>query len=240
MTEQPPAQPPNQPTGGPSNPQGEGNPATQQMPAASSIPATPPRPPKGNPWRRATSTPRGRWALGLGAAALVVLMLLGVGVATFAVLRLHDRFNLVGNRQDGFSRGQDRQDQNGGQGFDQGPGANGGNHRHLPGTPGTQGGRAHGPGGLGGFLGGTALHGAVTASANGSVQSLVFQRGEVTAVSDTSISLKSSDGFTGTYGLSSATTANRGDAVKGGQAFVLARASDKVAITVMAGKTSRQ
>jgi hypothetical protein len=80
----------------------------------------------------------------------------------------------------------------------------------------------------------------VTASANGSVQSLVFQRGEVTAVSDTSISLKSSDGFTGTYGLSSATTANRGDAVKGGQAFVLARASDKVAITVMAGKTSRQ
>ncbi len=63
---------------------------------------------------------------------------------------------------------------------------------------------------------------------------LVFQRGEVTAVSATSITLKSSDGFTGTYGLTPATTLRGAPAVKGGQAFVLARASDKVAIRAIA------
>ncbi len=63
---------------------------------------------------------------------------------------------------------------------------------------------------------------------------LVFQRGEVTAVSATSITLKSSDGFTGTYGLTPATTLRGTPAVKGGQAFVLARASDKVAIRAIA------
>ncbi|MHB8275232.1 MAG: hypothetical protein ACYDC9_10795, partial [Dermatophilaceae bacterium] len=100
----------------------------------------------------------------------------------------------------------------------------------MPGMPGMQGGRAQRLGGLGNLLGGTALHGDVTASANGSVQVLVFQRGEVTAVSDTSITLKSSDGFVGTYGLTAATRSRGAAAVKGGQAFVLARASDKVAI----------
>jgi hypothetical protein len=74
----------------------------------------------------------------------------------------------------------------------------------------------------------------VTAPANGSVQALVFQRGEVTAVSATSITLKSSDGFSGTYGLNPATTLRGAGPVKGGQAFVLARASDKVAISVIA------
>jgi hypothetical protein len=73
----------------------------------------------------------------------------------------------------------------------------------------------------------------VTATANGSVQALVFQRGEVTAVSATSITLKSSDGFVGAYGRTAATSSMRAAPVKGGQAFVLARASDKVAVTIM-------
>jgi len=73
----------------------------------------------------------------------------------------------------------------------------------------------------------------VTATANGSAQALVFQRGEVTAVSATSITLKSSDGFVGTYGRIAATNSMMAAPVKGGQAFVLARASDKVAITIM-------
>jgi len=147
-------------------------------------------------------------------------MLLGIGLACLAVLRNHDRFNMMGQRQDGYS-------------WDQGDKSGQGNGRGMPGAPGMRGGRTQGLGGFGGLLGGTALHGTVTATANGSAQALVFQRGEVTAVSATSITLKSSDGFVGTYGRTAATSSMRAVPVKGGQAFVLARASDKVAITIM-------
>lgn len=74
----------------------------------------------------------------------------------------------------------------------------------------------------------------MSATVNGSVQALVFQRGAVTAVSATSITLKSSDGFVGTYGLTAATTSRMGAPAKGGGAFVLARSADKVALTTMA------
>lgn len=162
-------------------------------------------------------------------------MILVVGVAGLLVLRNHDRVNLMGNRQDRQFLSQD------GRGNGQGPWANGKQDRkaqkqqreqmEVPGMPG---GRGQGLGGLGNLLGGTALHGDVTGTLNGSVQALVFQRGEVTAVSDTSITVKSSDGFVGTYGRN-ATTRSRGAApVKGGQVLVLARTSDKVAITIMA------
>ena len=172
-------------------------------------------------------------------------MILGIGVAGVAILRNHDRVNLMGQGQDGYSRGQNGPGNgrglNNGKGFGnrQGPGANGyGNGQPnlpgMPGAPGMQGGRGQGLGGLGNLLGGTDLHGDVTGTLNGSVQALVFQRGQVTAVSDTSITLKSADGFVGTYGRN-ATSRSRGAApVKGGQAFVLARSSDKVAITVIA------
>ena len=126
------------------------------------------------------------------------------------------------------ARGQD------GQGNGQGPDAKDKkDRRNQSGKAGMPAFRDHGPGGLG-FLAGMVLHGEVTASANGSVQTLVFQRGEVTAVSATSITLKSSDGFTGTYGLTAATSSKGAGSVKGGQAFVLARASDKVAIRATA------
>ena len=162
-------------------------------------------------------------------------MILGVGVAGLLVLRNHDRVDLLGNRQDRQFLSQD------GQGNGQGPWANGKQDRKAQkqqreqmDVPGMPGGLGQGLGGLGNLLGGTALHGDVTGTLNGSVQALVFQRGEVTAVSDTSITVKSSDGFVGTYGRN-ATTVSRGAVpVKGGQALVLARASDKVAITVMA------
>ena len=104
----------------------------------------------------------------------------------------------------------------------------------MPGAPGMGGGRELGQGGLGGLLGGGALHGNVSATVNGSVQALVFQRGAVTAVSPSSITLKSSDGFTGTYRLTAATSSRMGTPVKGGQGFVLARAADKVALTTLA------
>jgi hypothetical protein len=83
-----------------------------------------------------------------------------------------------------------------------------------------------------------ALHGNVTATVNGSVQALTFQRGVVTAVSATSVTLKSSDGFVGTYGRTGATISRGAALVKGGQAFVVARASDKVAIATIATRVN--
>ncbi|MEP7192807.1 MAG: hypothetical protein ABI903_08065 [Actinomycetota bacterium] len=215
MTDQPPVQPPHQPSGNPSQP-------PAQAPTANAAPTT-------NLWRQATSTRGGRWAIALVASAVVFLMLLGVGVAGLLLLRNHDRFDMVGHRQGGFSRGQL------GPGSGRDDGGNNGRNPLKPGVPqapGLRGGGAQGLGGLGGVLGGGALHGNMTTTVNGSVQALVFQRGQVTALSSTSITLKSSDGFVGTYGRADSTTSLRGAPVTGGQAFVLARASDKVAITI--------
>ena len=247
MTEQPPVQPPHQPPVQPAPQQGPGYPATQPMPAVTGDPVPtsqaaaggssaaqqsgpPGSTPPGNTWHQATSTRGGRWAIAVAAAALAVLMLLGIGVAGLLVLRNHDRFGMMGQRGEGFSRGQMGQ----GDGRDDG-GNRGSNPLQpgVPGAPGQRGGGTQGPGRLGGLLGGGALHGTVTATVNGSPQALVFQRGKVSAVSATSITLTSSDGFAGTYGRSSATSSMMAAPVAGGQAFVLARSSDKVAITII-------
>ena len=248
MSEQPPVQPPDQPSSpSPSQPTqplpAAGPPAGPQAPLSGS-PAAPPSgfEPGPNMWSRTTSSRSGRWGLAIAAGALVCLMILVVGVAGLLVLRNHDRVNLMGNRQDRQLLSQD------GQGNGQGPWANGKQDRkaqkqqreqiEVPGMPGGpaqgQGGRGQGLGGLGSLLGGTDLHGDVTGTLNGSVQTLVFQLGQVTAVSDTSITLKSTDGFTGTYGRNATTVSRGAGLVKGGQAFVLARSSDKVAIRVIA------
>ncbi len=251
MSEQPPVQPPSTPPQQPSDQPTGGNPPTQPMPAA---PAAPPsgtagapgsaHPPGTNVWHQATSTPGRRLALGLSAAAVAILMILGIGVAGLLVLRNSDRVGLLGSReggqflrQDGPGNGKGNGKSNGnrkGFGDDRGPGADDGDRGNLPGLPGMPRGRDQGLGGLGALLGGTALHGEVTATVNGTAQAVVFQRGEVTAVSDTSVTLKSSDGFAGTYGRNAATRSRGAALVKGGQAFVLARASDKVAITTLA------
>ena len=237
MSEQPPVQPPSTPPHQPSNQPAEGNPPTQPMTAAFGAPpagpaaaSAPAYPPTTNGWKQATSTSGRRWALALSAAAVALLLVLGIGVTSLLVLRNHDRVNLLGDRQTTRSFGQYGPGNGNGNG-------NGGprekeerNGRNLPGLPG---GRVQGLRGLENLLGGTALHGDVTATAGGSVQSLVFQRGEVTALSDTSVTLKSSDGFAGTYGLNATTRSRGASLVKGGQGFVLARASDKVAISML-------
>ena len=269
MSEQPPVQqpeqPPRQPTSQPSNP------PTQPMSAAESAPpagpvgqaagppfvgqaAGPPSPPVGpatspawgdapkpNVWHRTTSTHGGRLGLAIAAVAVAGLMILVAGVAGIAVLRHHDSINLLGQRTEAFSRGQNGPGNGFGNGQRPGPKQNRNGQRYQPGMPsgpGMPGGWAQGLGGLGNLLGGAALHGQVSATINGSVQPLLFQRGEVTAVSDTSISLKSSDGFVGTYGRTAATISRGAGPVKGGQALVLARAADKVAITTMATRAS--
>jgi hypothetical protein len=79
------------------------------------------------------------------------------------------------------------------------------------------GGGQGGPGG--GFPGGGALQGAGLAGAlhgtfvtesNGSYVTRLMQTGEVTAVSSSSITVKSADGYSKTYTLSSSTTVNGG------------------------------
>jgi hypothetical protein len=238
MSEQPPVQPPVQPPSTPPHQppnQPEGNPPTQPMtaafgtpPAAPTAASVPAYPPTTNRWQRATSTTGRRWALVLSAAAVALLLVVGIGVTSLLVLRNHDRVNVLGDGQTARNFGQ----YGPGNGNGQGPLAQGRrNGRNLPGLPG---GRVQGLRGLENLLGGTALHGDVTANAAGSVQALVFQHGEVSALSATSITLKSSDGFTGTYGLNATTGSSGASLVKGGQAFVLARASDKVAITTLA------
>jgi hypothetical protein len=81
---------------------------------------------------------------------------------------------------------------------------------------------SQGPGGgtgRGGFPGGGAvqgggltgaLHGTYVAQADGSYVTRVFQTGEVTAASATSITVKSTDGYTKSYTVSSATSVNGG------------------------------
>jgi hypothetical protein len=268
MSEQPPVQqpeqPPRQPASQPSNPPTQPMSAAESAPPAGPVgpagppfvgqAAGPPTPPVGpaaspawvgtpkpNAWQRTTSTHGGRLGLVIAAVAVAGLMILVAGVAGIAVLRHHDNINLLGQRQGAFSRGQNGPGNGFGNGQRFGPNQNRNGQRSQPGTPGRPGmpgGQAQGLGGLGNLLGGTALHGEVTATINGSAQPLLFQRGEVTAVSDTSITLKSSDGFVGTYGRTAATVSRRAAPVKGGQAFVLARASDKVAITTMATRAS--
>ena len=262
MSEQPPVQPPRQPPNQPAagNPPTQPMPAAPVPPPfeANASPASA-YPPKATVWHQATSTSGRRWALALSAGAMALLLILGIGIAGLLVLRNHDRVGLFGNREDsqflsqdgpGNGRGNGNGNGNGnedgrgngrgngnedGNGNDRGPGAKHDKIRpNQPGMPGMPGGRAHGLGGLGNLLGATSLHGEVTATVNGSVQALVFQRGEATAVSKTSITLKSTDGFVGTYGRDTATSLRGADLVKGGQVFVLARASDKVAITTMA------
>ena len=224
MTDQPPVEQPQQP-GQPGQPgqQGPGNPATQPMPPAAGGPSAAPAPaPRTGLWHETMSTRGGRWAVAVAGAALVALMVLVVAVAGIVALRTHDFFSPMGQRMDGYSRGQ------GGQGGSRQPLQPG-----MPGAPGLRNGSGSGLGGLGGLRGGAALHGNVTATIDGSVQALAFQRGQVTAVSATSITLKSSDGFVGTYGRTAATRVTMATPVKGGQAFVLARVSDKVAVTIM-------
>jgi hypothetical protein len=91
-------------------------------------------------------------------------------------------------------------------------------------------------GGLGGLLG--ALHGqAVVPKSGGGFQTVAFQRGQVTAVSASSITVKSADGYSHTYAITSSTAvdAQRSgiSSVKtGNQAIVTATVSGKTTTAV--------
>ena len=58
---------------------------------------------------------------------------------------------------------------------------------------------------------GTVLHGQAIATFSGGTQTVLVQRGDVTSVTGSSIALKSSDGFTATYQVTSSTKVICGD-----------------------------
>jgi len=105
----------------------------------------------------------------------------------------------------------------------------GGPWRMMP--PG--GGPFGGPGALGGLLG--AVHGtAVVPKPGGGYQTVAFQNGKVTAVSSTSITLRSADGYSRTYRVTSSTLVNAqrdgiGSVKAGNQVVITATVSGSTA-----------
>jgi hypothetical protein len=98
--------------------------------------------------------------------------------------------------------------------------------------PGGPGGR--GPGGPHG--GGMGIHGEfVTRAPNGGYQTMATQAGEVTAVSATSVTVKSEDGYSRTYTVNDGTLVNAGN---DGIADVKTGDDVRVMATVAAGKAT--
>jgi hypothetical protein len=93
-----------------------------------------------------------------------------------------------------------------------------------------------GPGMLGGLFG--AVHGtAVVPKTGGGYQTVAFQNGKVTAVSSTSVTLRSADGYSRTYQVTSATMVNAqrdgiGSIKDGNQVIVTATVSGSTATAV--------
>jgi hypothetical protein len=86
------------------------------------------------------------------------------------------------------------------------------------GGPGGAAGMGGGQGGPGGGMGGGAagaLHGDYVVSSNGTYVTRRTQTGEVTAVSSSSISVTSADGYASTYAITSSTTVDNGDGAIG-------------------------
>ena len=128
---------------------------------------------------------------GVVTAAVVVLALGAAGAAGAALARSG------GSDQPSFSSAAATSSPSASSG-EQGPGRAGKGLKHfLRGGPGMLG------GGLMGLAG--ALHGElVVPDGNGGYKTVVVQRGKTTSVSDTSITVKSDDGFTQTYDVGSA------------------------------------
>jgi hypothetical protein len=126
------------------------------------------------------------------------------------------------------------------------PAPGNGDRPRLPGRRARLGGLGGLGRGLGQGLNGTALHGEfVVKDSAGKIVTRVVQHGQVTAVSTTSISLKSDDGFTGTYAVNGDTKVRVGgdnaaiSGVKtGNEAWIVAtRSGSTSTATVLVVKT---
>lgn len=203
-------------------------------------------------WSRATATTGGKVVtiLGLGVASFAVVFL--VAALAFGIARHNDDRSAVGFDR----RGTDGQSQLGnGQGNGNGYGdPNGGNQGGMPGQgmpgqngqgmpgqgmPGQDGDR--GMGGLGAFGLNQALHGEFVIGGT-TPTSYLFQRGQVTKASDTSIDVKSADGFTATYAVDSSTRTNLSAAPAVGTSVAVLATKDgaKAVIVRQVGSQSSQ
>lgn len=185
---------------GPSVAPGAPAPAGWGAPASSSSGwSAPGTPAWGAPGSPAPGGPRsGRWPVrkSLAAAAVAVVVAAGGGAAVYAATSSNSAPQSSQLAGPGGTAGQ---------GNAMGPG----------GTTG-QGG-AMGPGGMGfdddgdmGLNPQAAIHGEYVVEDNGSYVTMLTQTGEVTAVSSTSITVKSADGVSRTYAIDSSTTVAQG------------------------------
>ena len=178
-----------------------------------------PRPP--SLWDQATSTRGGRWAVAV--AIVAICLLVATAAAALASSARQDRAALTNASVDADAQAKAKDKakdkSNGNNGNGQANGQGNGDLNSIPGR-----------------LGGT-LHGEVTRpSAAGGTETLLVQTGEVTASSDTSVTVKSTDGFTETYAVA-ATTTVRGPAKAAGLAVgtrvtVVATKDGKTALLV--------
>jgi hypothetical protein len=193
-------------------------------------PGPPPRRP--GLWRQATSTTGGTVAVAVAAAALALLLLGAVGLGGLFVVRAvasdhrDDRMEQVGDG--GILRDRDGRIPP----RWQGPGNGGGQPQERGGA--VPDARGDGIGQLlrGALALGAVQHGELTVSgADGKPTVMTVQRGTVTAVSDTSLALRSADGFTATYKLDDATRGGA-DLAEDDSAFVVARKAGATAVVV--------
>lgn len=195
----------------------------------------PPRPPKGpGLFRQATSTTGGLIAL-IVAGCLAVLLVLGLlGAGLF-----------VGSRVLGFHHEARVAQAGPPYGRQMAPGQ----RKHLMGDqpgPGSGGnGKGNGNGsrngkGLGSLLGagaglGMVQHGDFTVQgANGTDTAMTLQRGTLTAASGTSVTVKSTDGYTATYAVDSSTRGRTTNLAKGDTVLVIAQKAGAKAVLIRA------
>ncbi|MDP5226622.1 MULTISPECIES: hypothetical protein [Arthrobacter] len=179
----------------------------QQQPPAGGVPRPAQRPaaPKGKGW--AGMPTGGKVAILAGAG--VVLLLAGGG-GGFAIGHATAGHTTQGRQlRQGNGTGQYP-------GFGQGQGTPGGGSGQQGGT--------RGPGGLGGL--GSALHGEFVVSQNGTYVTMVEQRGQITAVSSTRVTVKSSDGFEQSYTINSQTVTRSQSSLATGQTVQVTATKD--------------
>lgn len=167
--------------------------------------------------------------LGIGGAVLAALVLVG-GVAFGVVLRHGDR---DADRHAVMMSGGQRPD--GDNGFGSPPGSNGFGYGDRGGEGSDGSGSNMGPGMPGGMLGGLgqlggALHGQLVVPDGSGYATVAMQRGTVTAATSTSLTVRSSDGYTATYRISPAT-----QVVTGGLAGFGGGGSDNSTATLSKG-----
>ena len=242
-----------EPTGptDPTRPMPAGQP-TEPVPAASTPTDAAPKPP--NLWRQATSTTGGTIAA-IVASVLTLLLVVGVlGLGAAAVVRTvaghDDRGERMGQMrgdrdEDDLPPGQQRRLENGPMG--QLPGNGNGNGNDKAKAKGND--KANGNGGVGGFgmgpmMGGVGALGDVqhgeftTQDSTGKSVVMTVQRGTVTAASDTSVSVRSADGFSATYAVDDSTRGRAGDVAKDDTVLVVAQKVGAKAVAIRAVRRS--